>query len=213
MRRWLGALGIALCVGLGAPASAQAVFFAAYPATVQRDPTDLTTVTVELYFHADGHTAGAALIDLYLELSDPSMYATINPTTVGNTTLGAGSSILGPDGVLFTASDIMSLLPTPTGAEVIKLGELEIVHAGIEGPLDIMLDPAQTVIFDTLSFDTQLTPTNDPSEILATIEIGPLEPAPPSLPVPTLTLWGLATLLAALVLTAIYLHRRSSQKY
>lgn len=172
MRRWLGVVAIALSVGLGAPASAQAVFFSASPTIAQPDTADFSPVTFEFFFHADGHTAGVSAVDLYLDLSDPTRYATINPTTVGNSTLGAGASVVDPDTVIFTASDVTSLLPTPTGTEVLKLGELEIVHAGIDGPLNLMVNTDQVIIFDTLNFDTELTPTNAPFEIIATLDVG-----------------------------------------
>ena len=45
MRRWLGPLGIALCVGLGAPATAQAVFFSAAPTIAQPAATASSTTS------------------------------------------------------------------------------------------------------------------------------------------------------------------------
>jgi hypothetical protein len=172
MRRWLGPLGIALCVGLGAPAPAQAVFFSAAPTISQPQANDFTPVVFEFFFHADGHTAGVSLVDLYLDLTNPALIGSVTANTNGNATLGAGASQVAPDLMLLTASDVVSLLPTPTGTEVFKLGELVMVHAGVEGVVDIMLNSNQTVIFDTLAFDTTLIPTNAPFEILATLDIG-----------------------------------------
>lgn len=199
--RWLVpgvlALGLVICV----PGAARAVSFTFLPSAEVRAADDLTPVVYEVFLNADGHTGGIALVDAYFTLSDLSLISFAGATPTGNTSVAPGASLNNAE-VFFTASDVLTLMPTPTGTEQIKLGELAIIHAGIEDTLDIMVDTVQSQVFDTLDFDTRLPITHSNGQVLASLQIFPAGGVPVPEPAPQVLV------LASLV--ALWLLRKHS---
>ena len=155
MRFWV--IGLLSLVLLGGPRDAGAVFIFILPDSTSQQIGDTSPVTYEVFLHAGGYTGGIGLVDVTLTFSDPqSVLSLIVPSPVGNPFLAGGASLVSATDVLFTGSDITSLYPTPTGAEIIKMGEFHLVQSVTLGALDITLNSALTAVYDTLTFDTTL---------------------------------------------------------
>lgn len=188
-RSWLGILALLPALLLCA-ADARAVSISVSSSASAIAANDPTPVTYEVFLHADG--SDLALVDVTVQFSDVNLVGAAMPQTTGNPFLSPGASFTSPVDVLFTGSDIVSVVPTTPG-EIIKMGELQVVSSGVGGTLEIVLNTSATQVFDTLSFDTTVPVTNTSFETLAVLDINPV-PEPTTLGMLALGLAGLAGL-------------------
>lgn len=174
MRFW--AFGLLSLLLLGGARDASAAFIFVAPSATTQPVTDFSPVTYEVFLGAGGWTGGIGLADVTLTFSNLSMIGSVTPSANGNPFAANGASMISATDVLFTGSDIVTLFPTPTGSEIIKMGEFDLVHSGIVGVINIQLNSTLTQVYDTLAFTTTLPITNLPFGSLATLDV--IQPVP-----------------------------------
>jgi hypothetical protein len=206
VRRLLAAavLGVAI-LALGA-GNVRAAYISLVPENVTRsiDEAD-PTVTFALNLNMAGETMGVAYADVYISLSDPTLYQATTlggvPNDVNNGGVfdTVGVNEVGDQISFHATSQVFDPVPTPTGTEVFHLGDIVFQHAGVLGLLDVVLDLNLTTIATIDPFFNYIQYSLDNTDgVVGTLQFaqGSQTPEPTSAVLVLLGLLGIAGLRA-----------------
>lgn len=194
-------LGTAILV-LGA-GNARAAYISLIPEDVTRsiDEAD-PTVTFALNLNMEsGETDGVAYADVFISLSDPTLYHTLTGQVNAGSQFESLSYAVSPtgDAISFHAtSEVFNPVETPLGNEVFYLGDIIFQHAGILGLLDVLLDPNLTTIATIVDFNYVEYPLGNTDLAIGSLQFaqGSQTPEPASAALVLLGLLGIAGLRA-----------------
>jgi hypothetical protein len=128
---------------------ARAAYISLVPEDVSRsiDEAD-PTVTFALNLNMNGETYGVAYADVFISLSDPTLFQA--GTLTGQPNLGNFATVdvntQGNQISFHATSPVFSPVQPPNGGDVFYLGDIVFQHAGVLGLLDVLLDLNQTSI-------------------------------------------------------------------